>query len=124
MDGEDCGGVYGELRLDGMGVDAKCFRVAVGEDRLEAVPPHAVSGGVERKTRKDYFTLEIQRAQSEYESCRTTGDGNTMGDVEIFRGGVFEFASECCVGQLTAAQDFAHVAEEFIIRKAFRRNDR
>jgi hypothetical protein len=72
MDGENCGGASRELGPDGARVDAKCFRIAVRKDGLEAIPEDTMRTGMERETRKNYFALKIQRAKSEDKACRAT----------------------------------------------------
>ena len=65
MDGEYRGSVRRKLGLDGARFDAKCFRIAVRKDGLEAIPEDTMRTGMERETRKNYFALKIQRAKSE-----------------------------------------------------------
>src|SRR5580704_13488548 len=123
MDGQDCGGFFRQLRFDCAGVDAKCFRIAVREDRLKAIPKNTVSGGMKSEAGKDHFTLKVQRAQSKDKSRGAAGNRDAMLDAKIFRSGFLKFANELGISELTAAQNPADVVQEFIVRKSFRRDD-
>src|ERR1700722_798080 len=123
MDGEYGACAGGHLKFDRVRVDAKGFRIAVGENRLQTIPKEAVSGGMKGETRKYHFALQIQRLQGEDEAGGATGDCDAMRDAEIFFSGFLELANESSIGKLTAAQNLAHVAHKFFAGEPFRRHD-
>src|SRR5271156_515861 len=98
MDGQDRSGTWRNLALHCLRVDAKCFRIAVCEDRLESVPDNAVSRGMKSEAGKNHFALKIQRTQSEHKSRRATGDRDAMRDAQILGGRFLEFADKSGVG--------------------------
>src|SRR3984957_20310147 len=102
MDGKYCGCAGGQLKFDRTRVHTKRFGIAVGENRLQAIPKKTVSGGMKCETREDYFALQIQRLQREHQACRATGNRDAMRNAEIFFAGFFEPANEGRIGKLTA----------------------
>src|ERR1700728_1736811 len=124
MNAENCGCVGRHLKFNCVRVDAKCFGITVREDGLEAVPEHAVGAGVKSETGENHFTLQTQCPQSEHESRRATGDRDAMRNREVLFSGFFKLAHESGIRELTAAQNLAHVAEEFFAGKTFRRHNR
>src|ERR1700734_2658671 len=123
MDGKNCGCFRRQLKFNCVGIDTKCFGVTVHKDRLKTIPYQTVGTGVKSETWKDHFAFKTQCLQGEHESRRATGHCDTMWNPEILFSGFFKLANESRVRELTAAQNLAHVAEEFFARKSFRRHN-
>src|SRR5215472_13958593 len=78
---------------------------------------------MERKTRKDHLTLEIECCERQNQPRSATRHGHAMGHAEIIRGRTLEFANEPSVRKLPALENLPYVANKLLTTNPLGRND-
>src|SRR5215470_19892549 len=78
---------------------------------------------MERETRKDHLTLEIECCERQNQPRSATRHGHAMGHAEIIRGRMFEFANEPSVRKLPALENLPYVVNKLLTTNPFGRND-